>query len=343
MTPLAGASLLRDRGIDLRTATVACGLDLSRHVVQTTTGAVPFDELVVATGCRPRHLQAALPPHATYLRTKREWELLRGAVQRGGRLVVVGAGFLGLEVAAAAIRQGMEVSVIDVAARVLQRGMARNAAEAVAAKHRAEGVDLRLGVTDPTLSGDSRNVWIDGVEGDFAVVSIGAQPAVEWLAGAGVPIDNGIICTEGLQVAAGLWAIGDCARWRHPRYGSLHRVEHWTTATQHARHVARSIVAGTATPFTGVPYVWSDQYEWTIQSVGVPEGKETHYESDDGAHVVVCAQDDQVIGVTTINAQAQCIKARQLLSTADPGIGTVYTTLGLSHFNRVDSLTPSLQ
>ncbi|WP_283335663.1 FAD-dependent oxidoreductase [Rhodococcus sp. IEGM 1307] len=328
-------SVLVERGITFCPGVTATGLDVDARVLETSQGSVTFDELIIATGCRPKPLPHPLPARAGYVRTRQDWERLKDAVQRGGHLLVVGGGFLGLEAAAAATCLGMKVTVVDVAPRILTRGIPEAAAAVIASRHAAEGVDFRLSEQNPMLDGDDHLVWIDGTQGHYALASIGAVPNVEWLAGSRLTIDDGVVCGDGLAVAPGVWAVGDCARWVNPRYDRLERHEHWTTAVRHAQHVAKSIVTGTSAPMVEVPYVWSDQFDLKIQSVGRIGTEELHFVSESGGHVVVSATDDRVSGVTTINAQALCLKSRQLLKTDDPAVHRVIDTLGLADFTHV--------
>ncbi|NYI80389.1 NAD(P)/FAD-dependent oxidoreductase [Nocardioides panzhihuensis] len=331
---LATPELLHERDIEFQPGTTAVGLDLAGRV-ETTSGLRSYDHLVIASGCRPRELLTPLPLHASYVRTQSNWERLKSAAERGGRLLVVGAGFLGLEAAAAGTGAGMSATVIDVAPKVLQRGIPGVAADLIAARHSAEGVDLRMGVGDATLGGDRDHVWVDGVKGDFAVVSIGAVPNVEWLEGSGLILENGVVCDETLSAAQGVWAVGDCARWHNSRYDRMERVEHWTTAVKQAQHVASSIATGEARAFGDVPYVWSDQFNWKIQTVGKTAVGAMHYVSDNGAHVVLSTDGDRVTGVTTINAQAICLRARQLLQGGDPSLDDVAAGLHLDKLTLV--------
>jgi len=320
-------STLRELRIDFRPAVAATGLDLATGVVETAGGPVPFDELVIATGCRPRPLAHPLPAQAGYLRTRDDWRQLKEAVTRGGRLVVVGAGFLGLEAAAAAVSLGMEVTVVDVAPRVLMRGIPTTVAERVAARHVDAGVELRLGAQGPVLDGDDQTVRVDGARGDYALVSVGALPNVEWLAGSGLTIEDGVVCDANLAAAPGVWAVGDCARWVNARYGRLERHEHWTTAGRHAQHVARSIATASTSPMAEVPYVWSDQLGWRLQAIGRVGTEELHFASGNGVHLAISATDQLVTGVTTINAQALCVAARRLLQQGDPTVEEVVEAL----------------
>lgn len=317
LTPLASETALRARDIDFRPGVAATALDVAARVLETSAGPVEYDNVVIATGCRPRALATPLPPRATYIRSKEDWKRLRRGIAPGGRLIVVGAGFLGLEAAAAATTLGISTTVVDVAPRVLTRGIPAGAAALISDRHVSEGVELRLGVSPPVLSGDGRTVAIDGVEGDCAVVAVGAVPNVEWLTGSGLMLEDGVVCDDTLVAAPGVWAAGDCARWSNPRYGAVERVEHWTTAVNQAKHVAGSIASGAPSPFGDVPYVWSDQFDWKIQTVGHPGTDEAHYLSATGGHVVVSSDHGTVTGVTTINAQALCLRSRQVLQRGD--------------------------
>lgn len=325
---LVAAEEMRRHDIEFHPATSAVELDVAAHVVATAQEGFEFDDLVIATGCRPRPLLSGLPQRASYVRNRQDWERLRDAVRRGGRLIVVGAGFLGLETAAAAVRLGMQVTVLDVATRVLSRGVPEAVASTIAERHVAEGVELRLGADAPLLDGDDRKVWVDGLEGDFAVVSIGAVPNVEWLTGSGLRIDNGVVCDETLRAAPGIWAAGDCARWMNIRYGHLDRMEHWTTAVTHGQHVAASISRGQSSPLGEVPYVWSDQYDWRIQTVGRVGVRESHFVLASGGHVVISADGEIVTGITTINAQALSVRSRRLLQESDPSFDEAVEALG---------------
>jgi 3-phenylpropionate/trans-cinnamate dioxygenase ferredoxin reductase component len=326
---LVEPGLLAADGIDLRPGVEALALDVDRRVVETSAGPVAYDDVVLATGSRARGLGTPLPARASSIRTRQDWNRLRGVVAVGGHLVVVGGGFLGLEAAAAATASGLEVTVVDVADRVLTRGVPAHTSARVAAKHTSVGVTLRLGVQDPVLSGDEQLVEVAGVTGTHALVAVGAVPNVEWLEGSGLALDSGVVCGTDLVAAPGVWAAGDCARWVNARYGRLERHEHWTTAVRHGQHVAASIASGTRRPMAELPYVWSDQYDWRIQSVGRLGTVEEPFVTERGAEVVVSTTDDLVTGVTTVDAPAVCLRARQLLQREDPPVATLVERLGL--------------
>lgn len=332
---LVTSAVLRDRDIDFRSGVVAVGVDVDQRLLHTSEGPVAFDELVIATGCRARRLPYDLPQRASYVRTRSDGAELTEAVERGGRLLVLGGGFLGLEAAAAAASRGMEVTVVDVAPRILTRGIPESAARLIAEKHAAEGVRFSLGVEDPVLAGDEDTVWIGDVEADYAVVSIGALPNAEWLADSGLSLNDGVVCDENLAAAPGVWAAGDVARWTNVRSGRPERHEHWTTAVRHGQRVGQAIADREAHPVGETSYVWSDQFDWKIQSVGQVGVEEFVYSMDNDEYVVVCVNESgAVCGVTTINSQARCLRARQLLQETEPAFATVVDELGLDAFVR---------
>lgn len=333
---LAEERVLRERGIDFRHSVTAVALDLDGRRVETSAGTIAFDELVIATGCRPRALPYSLPARAGYIRTRHDGERLRQAAREGGRLLVLGGGFLGLEAAAAAAGRGMTASVVDVAPQILSRGIPGAAASVIAARHLAAGVEFRLGMADPVLEGDDHAVRIGDLAGDYAIASIGAVPNVEWLADSGLTIDNGVVADATLSAAPGVWVVGDCARWVNARYQVLERHEHWTTAARQGQHVASAIVGGTGSPMSELPYVWSDQFDWKIQTVGRVGAEEAHFAVGPDQHVVIGMTGGVVTGVTTINAQARCVRARQLLQRQDPAFETIVAGLGLGALAQVN-------
>lgn len=334
---LVSADELDAHRVELIGGVTATGLDVERRRLATTSGTVDYDELVIASGCHARPWPQSLPDGAGYVRNRSDWERLSAAVRGGDHLVVIGGGFLGLEVAAAARGEGVRATVVDVAERVLTRGIPRLAADLIAERHRAEGVQLCLGVHGPTVTEDGHRVRVTpDVAGDYVLVAIGAVPNTAWLADSGILLDNGIVCDAALSAAPGVWAIGDCARWDNGRYGELERHEHWTTAQRHAQQVATSIVGGKAVPVREVGYVWSDQFDWKIQSVGRQGNNEEHYAAANGGQVFLSLDDTgKVTGVTTINAPGHSVRARRLLADTDPERSVVAAALGLDGLARV--------
>ena len=273
-------------GLDLRLGRRATALDVVGHTVELDDGAaVSFDGAVLATGARPRTLPGTAGVAGVFtLRTLEDSLGLRAAVTagEGARLVVIGAGFIGSEVAATCRALGAAVTVVEALPVPLGRVLGDRVGAACAGLHRAHDVALRLGVgvtgltTEDTPQGPVvRGVMlVDGtvLPAEVVVVGIGVTPATDWLAGSGLELDDGVRAGPTLHVADDVVAAGDLARWRDDRLGGEVRIEHWTNAAEQGVAAARSLLAGRAgaEPYTAVPYFWSDQYDTKIQVIGLP-------------------------------------------------------------------------
>jgi 3-phenylpropionate/trans-cinnamate dioxygenase ferredoxin reductase component len=224
---------------------------------------------------------------------------LRAAFGAGPRLAVVGAGFIGCEVAATARKLGLDVTLIDVAHQPMT-ALGPAVGERCADMHSAHGVELRLGVGVDGFEGAGRLEAVrlaDGtrVEADIAVVALGAIPNTDWLADSGLELQPGVVCDATLAArdADGVFCAGDAAAWPHPMAdGGVIRIEHWTNAAEQGVAAARNLLAAPAerTPYEAVPYFWSDQYDVKIQSVGLPARAErvtVLEESPDGDRLVL--------------------------------------------------------
>ena len=246
-------------------------IDVERR---TLDGEVAWDALVVATGARARQLPFPVPAGVHTLRTHGDAEALGAELGPGRRLAVIGAGFVGAEVASTALKLGVEVMVVDMARAPLERVLGPEVGGVLAARHRAQGVDLRLETgLGRFVAGSGGHVTAleltDGsvVECDAALLAIGAEPAGELLGAdrSGIPTDG---C--GRTAIAGVYACGDVANaWRHSAGGNV-RVEHWTSAAGQAATVARALL-GDAEPYDDLPYFWSDQFGLRLQHVGHAE------------------------------------------------------------------------
>ena len=262
-------------------------LDLARR---TYEGGPPADALVIATGSRARTLPGPAPAGVLTLRTADDADRLRAELRDAHRLAIVGAGFVGAEVASTARGLGVEVTLIDLTPTPLSRVLGEDAGELLAARYRAHGVDLRMGV------GLSRIVTsayghvealelADGsvVPCDVALIAIGAAPASELLGGgrAGIETDA---CAR--TAHRGVFACGDVASAWRPSMGAHVRVEHWTSAAGQAAAAAHAIL-GRTRPYDDLPYFWSDQFGLRLQHVGHPHGWETtELEGDEGSFCV---------------------------------------------------------
>ena len=258
-----------DLDVDLLLGTPATALDLDGRVVAVDGDRIPFDGLIVATGAAPREI-----PGARTLRTLDDSLALRAAFDEGARVCVIGAGFIGAEVAASARTRGLDVTLLEALPVPLARGLGEEMGMACAELHRDAGVDLRLGVAvDAVEPGGVRLADGTLVEADVVVAGIGVSPVTGWLEGSGLELRDGVVCDETLAAAGadGVYAAGDLCRWAHPTMGEI-RIEHWTNATEQgdaaARNLLRRARGEAAEPFAPVPYFWSDQYDTKIQFVG---------------------------------------------------------------------------
>lgn len=269
----------------LGTRAVGLQVDGAERVLLLDDGReVRADGVVVATGAVARNLPGTDGLTGVHtLRTLDDARALRDELALGGRLVVIGGGFIGAEVASTAYALGLDVTVIEAAPTPLAGPLGETMGGIVSALHEAHGVRLLCGVGVKGLSGEARVDAVlleDGrtVPADLVVVGVGARPCVEWLEGSGVELDNGVKCgADGRTSLAGVVAVGDCANWYDPRAGSHRRVEHWTGARERPEAAVAALLswgaveAGASRP----PYFWSDQYGVKIQFAGHAAGADS--------------------------------------------------------------------
>ena len=251
-----------EHDVDLRTGVEATAVDTRAQTVTLSTGeTLDYEGLLLATGAEPRRLaltvEAGLP--TAYLRTIEDSNRLKEAFGRGGRIAVVGAGWIGLEAAAAAREAGCEVTVFETADLPLLRVLGPTVATAFADLHRSHGVDLRLGtsVTASDLQG-----------ADLVVAGIGVTPRVALAEAAGLAVDNGVLVDARLRTSVpSVLAVGDIANHDHPVLGRRIRVEHWDTAINQAKVAAHNL-AGADEAYDALPYFFTDQYDLGMEYVG---------------------------------------------------------------------------
>jgi NADPH-dependent 2,4-dienoyl-CoA reductase/sulfur reductase-like enzyme len=310
--PSAGAD------VDWRLGTAAAGLDLaSREVVLEDGERLPYAKLLIATGARARPWPGD-PVELDGLHVLRDLDdalALRTAFEAGPRLAVVGAGFVGSEVAATARKRGLDVTLIDVAPHPMT-ALGPDVGSRVADLHRAHGVELRLGAGVDGFEGNGRLEAVrlaDGtrVEADVAVVALGAIPNTDWLAESGLALQPGVVCDATLAAhdASDVFCAGDAAAWPHPLAGgALIRIEHWTNAAEQGAAAARNLLAEPAerTPYEAVPYFWSDQYDVKIQAVGLASRAQSMHvleaTPDGGKCVLGGERDGRLVAVVGFNA-----------------------------------------
>ena len=256
--------------VDLRLGLRAVGVRPDAAVVDLDDGTpLSYDALVIATGAEPRQLPGLTGPGVHLLRTFDDATRLRAAMRSSGRLVVIGAGFIGCEVAASARATDIDVTVVDVLPSPLVRVLGEQVAAEVTRMHKEAGVDLRMN----SMLADHADL----VDAPVTLVAIGVTPSTGWLEGSGITIDDGVCCdASGRTTAPRVWAMGDVAAWNDPLTGRPRRFEHWTSAGDQAVVIAHNLATSVAgdgddvRTLTEVPYFWSDQYGVKLQSLGAP-------------------------------------------------------------------------
>ncbi|GAA3562916.1 FAD-dependent oxidoreductase [Amycolatopsis ultiminotia] len=262
---------------EFRLGRCATALDATaRSVVLDDRTRIVSDAVVLATGARARRLPGAVPAGVHALRTLDDARALRADLVPGARLVVIGAGFIGAEVAATAVELGLEVDLVQASSSLLGKALGTEMGALCARLHASRGVRLHGGAGPAELLGGGRVSAVrltDGRElpADVVVLGIGAEPCVEWLAGSGVKLDNGVVTdARGVTAVPEVVAVGDCAN-SHRRYlGELRRAEHWTNAVQQPPLAVSALLGGNYAPpaHHEVPYFWSDHYGHRIQFTG---------------------------------------------------------------------------
>jgi 3-phenylpropionate/trans-cinnamate dioxygenase ferredoxin reductase component len=308
-----------------RLGAAAVGLDREGKVLALADGNhVEYDRLIVATGARAR----TWPDQVDGVHTLRGVEdalALRAALDaRPSRLAIVGAGFIGCEVAATARKAGVEVTLVDVADRPLVP-LGTELSERAAQLHREHGVDLRLGVAVEGV--DAGGIDLAGgerVDAEVVLVALGAIPNTEWLKDSGLALDErgGILCNASLTTTDDdILAAGDVVSWPHPLAGGdVVRVEHWTVAAEHGALAGRNALAnaGERTGHVAPPYFWSDQYDIKIQAVGFPARAATlEIVEEDGPRLIAEARaaDGRLVGAIAFNNAKKLAAYRRQLAT----------------------------
>ncbi len=320
---------LTDLNADLRLGTSAVALDLNNKAVLDSSGIRhEFDAAVIATGLSPRRLPGSEQAGAEQagagheqagvhvLRTLKDALGLSAALTPGSRLVIAGAGFLGLEVAATARRLGASVTVVELAEQPLASRLGPTAADRLLRLHRERGVRVRTRATIAMISGDPvREVWLsDGTSlpADAVLIAIGASPSTRWLAGSGLELGDGITCDEYCRAAPSVWAAGDVARWFHRGIGRYLRLEHRTNATEQGQAVAGDVL-GEGRPFVPVPFFWTDHYDARLQVAGVVPAEAAAERAAPEPGVFTFHHDDVLSGALGWNAVPQLMPYRRAL------------------------------
>jgi NADPH-dependent 2,4-dienoyl-CoA reductase/sulfur reductase-like enzyme len=323
----AGANESLDLTWELGVA--ATGLDLEWRTVSLADGrALPFDGLVIASGAAPRHIpDTAHLPGVYALRTLDDALAVRDAIAAGAtRVVVVGAGFIGAEVAASCRALGVDVTMVEPLPAPLARVLGPEMGEVVADVHREHGVDLRVGTGVAAITeGTSHRLQValtdeTTVDADLVVVGIGVIPNTGWLHESGLLLEDGVLCDETTLAAPGVVACGDVARWPNRLFGETMRVEHWEHALDMGAHAARRLLAGDGPgeAFAPVPFFWSDQYDRKIQLAGrvrpTDQIEVVAGSMEERRFCALYGRDGRVVGALTMNMPARVIRYRRQIA-----------------------------
>lgn len=320
-------SHLRDLGVELLLGVPATGLDTDFSEVVLDDSRLPYRTLVIATGAHARDLPGVAVDGVHTLRTVDDATALRRDLDVARRVVVVGGGFIGSEVAAAARKRGLEVTIVEAAPRPLVRAVGEQMADACSSLHARWGTELRCGVGVREARGNGRveNVVLtDGTSlpADVVVVGIGASPTTDWLIGSGVTVTDGVVCDETLATGVpGVYAAGDVARWTNGLFAREMRLEHWTSASEQATAVARNALnPHAAAAHHSVPYFWSDWYGQRLQMVGTCDGADVVLFGDVWADrwLALYREGDRVTGALSLNLPARIMKFRALIHRRAP-------------------------
>ena len=265
-------------GVELLLGAQAVALDSDWNSVALADGSqISYEHLVVATGSNPRTTPWDAIDGVLALRSLRDADQLRLAIDGASKIAVVGAGFVGAEVAATVRARGVDVTMIDPLPHPMARVLGGALAERFIELHRSRGVKLLLNTRVDSIRKTSQGVELalsdgDALICDAVIVGIGTLPNTGWLSDSGLHIDNGVACDARGRATdvSGIYAVGDVARWLDPQDGIQRRHEHWTNAVEQAAIVAKVIVHGDAPDHRPTPYVWSDQFDWQVQVLGDP-------------------------------------------------------------------------
>ncbi|WP_336084306.1 NAD(P)/FAD-dependent oxidoreductase [Nocardia sp. SSK8] len=333
-TTLRPPEFFAEKNIELRLGTAVTGVDTAARTVTLADGStLGYDQLIIATGLRPRRLPG-LPEVAGVhvLRAHEDAATLRAELDGADRALVIGAGFIGCELAASFRAAGVAVTVVEPQPTPLASVLGEQIGALVARLHSGEGVDLRCGLGVDTLTVDDANrvrgaVLTDGSEiaADLVVLGVGSVPVTDWLAGSGIELaeraaGGGVLADEvGRTSAEGVWAVGDVAAWQHDT-GVRKRVEHWTSAGEQAKLLVTALLGGAPPTAARVPYFWSDQYDLKIQALGTPSpADDVTIVTDDGRKFLAYYSRDGILtAVLGAGMTAQVMKLRAKLTTATP-------------------------
>ncbi|TDD37279.1 FAD-dependent oxidoreductase [Actinomadura sp. KC06] len=334
-TTYRGSARLADEfGVTLHLGEPATALDVDEGTVVVGDRPMRYDALVLATGSYARSFPGTGNLDGVFtIRTLDDARALRGALRVGSpKLTVIGAGFIGSEVASVGRELGLDVTVVERAPTPLAGAIGERMGQALTEIHRRNGTKVITGVGVDGIVGDTRVRAVrlaDGrdVQTDVLVAGVGAAPCTEWLDGAGLTVEDGVVADATLAAAPGVYVAGDIARWPNALFDDVldgpMRLQHWTSAAEQGARAARNAVAPSrAQPYQTIPYFWSDWYSSRIQFVGVPDSDrhdvETSVVAGDhtggGPFTALYCANDRIIGALAVDMRAEAMKYRRLIA-----------------------------
>jgi 3-phenylpropionate/trans-cinnamate dioxygenase ferredoxin reductase subunit len=317
-------------GIEVRVGTPATALDATGRTVELDTGEhLKARRIVLATGAHARPLAIPGVTRVHLIRARDDAVALRSALEQARRLVVVGGGFIGAEVAASATALGIATTIVELAPLPFGSVLGPAVAELMLELHRRAGVDVRCGVAverGEAVGGAVKLQLTDGarIETDVVAAGLGAIPSVDWLAPSGLAIDDGIVCDEtGRTSASGVFAIGDAARWPSDSMHGGRRQEHWTNAREQARIVAQAITGQDGPGWAeAMPYVWSDQHGKRLQIIGSPAGADAievvKHDSETGTFFALYGREGRLVAAVGCNQAGAITRHRPKVAARAP-------------------------
>jgi NADPH-dependent 2,4-dienoyl-CoA reductase/sulfur reductase-like enzyme len=326
-----------DLDLEFRLGVRAKAVDLAAREITLegadgTVANTAFDSLVIASGASARRLPDTAGIAGVHVvRTLADSLALRAELEAGpSRVVVIGAGFIGAEVASSCRKRGIEVTLVEAMPLPLERILGAEMGQVCAQVHIENGVDLRLGtgvlqLETEIVDGVEKVVGVALTDGtsvatEIVVVGIGVTLNIDWLEGSGLTLDDGVVCDNTLLAAPGVVAAGDIARYPSARFGRMLRVEHWETAIAGGEAAARRLLAEargeTPVVFDPIPWFWSDQYDRKIQLAGRPMPTDTcvvvHGSTDEFRFVALYGDGDRLTGVLGMNRPRHVVQLRAI-------------------------------
>jgi 3-phenylpropionate/trans-cinnamate dioxygenase ferredoxin reductase component len=315
-------------GVDLHLGEPATGLDLAAARVRTEAGEYPYDRLVLATGAVPIVLPG--PGRQRFLRTHEDALELRARLRPGVRLVIVGAGWIGAELATAAAARGCQVTVVEGGPTPLAAAIGAGVGARTVPWYAAAGIDLRTSALVDSVE-DGGLALRDGgwIPADEVVTAVGVRPAIAWLEDSGLALDNGVAVDPGLRASApGVFAAGDCASFQSLRYGRRLRFEHWDIALHAPQVVAANIIApgdGDGQVYDPVPYSWSEQFGRMMQYAGYHAAADRLLwrgpppdAAESGPWTACWLSGDRLVAVLAVDRPRDLLQARRVIAAGTP-------------------------